>query len=63
MHTQRAEVHEAGEGDDPEVHAVDCIATVELEDEPTLDRWVSGHSNKRRAYQEAVSQPTVQEEH
>ena len=27
MHTQRAEIHEVGEGDDPEVHGAGCAAT------------------------------------
>ena len=30
MRTHRAEVHEAGEGDNPEVLGVDNIATIEL---------------------------------
>ena len=30
MRTQRAKVHEAGEGDDPEVLGVDNVATIEL---------------------------------
>ena len=36
MPTHRAEVHEAGEGDNPWVHGVDNVATIELE-EPMLD--------------------------
>ena len=37
MRTHRSEVHEAGEGDDPEVLGVDYITTIELEKDPTLD--------------------------
>ena len=32
MRTQRANEHEAREGDDPEVHGVDYVATIELEE-------------------------------
>ena len=32
MRTQRAEIHEAGEGNDPEFHRVDNIAAIELEE-------------------------------
>ena len=32
MHTQRAEVNEAGEGDDPKSHRVDYVTTIELEE-------------------------------
>ena len=31
MRTHRSEVHEAGEGDDPEVLGVDEVATMELQ--------------------------------
>ena len=37
MRTHRSEVHEAGEGDDPEVLGVDYIATIELGKDPALD--------------------------
>ena len=37
MRTHRTEVHDAGEGDDPEVLAVDDVATIELREEPALD--------------------------
>jgi hypothetical protein len=30
IRTHRGKVHEAGEGDDPEVHGVDYVATIEL---------------------------------
>jgi len=39
IRTHRAEVHEAGEGDGPEVHGIDHIASVELEEKPALDTW------------------------
>lgn len=35
--TQRTQEHEAGKGDDPEVHGVEHVATVELEKGPVLD--------------------------
>ena len=37
MRTHRSEVHEAGEGDDPEVLGVDYITTIELGKDPALD--------------------------
>ena len=36
VRAQRAEVHEAGEGDDPEVPGVDYVAAIELGEEPVL---------------------------
>ena len=41
MRTQRAKKHEAGEGDGPEVHGVDRIATMELGESALghLDQW------------------------
>ena len=36
MRTQRAEVHEAGEGDGPDVLGVDYVATIELGKGPAL---------------------------
>ena len=36
MHTDGTEVHEAGEGNDPELRGVDYVTTIELE-EPMLD--------------------------
>ena len=44
MRTHRTEVHDAGEDDDPEVPAVDDVATIELGEEPALDTWPSGRS-------------------
>ena len=40
MRTNRTEVHEGGEGDDPEVLGVDYVAAIEL-GEAMLDNWVS----------------------
>ena len=37
MRTYIAEVHNAGEGDDPEIHGVDNITTIELGEGPALD--------------------------
>ena len=45
MHTHRTEVHEAGKDDDPEVLAIDDVATIELGEEPALDTWPSECSN------------------
>ena len=63
MRTQRAEVHEAGEGDDPKPHAVDYITTIELEGEPVLATWVNERSIKQTANQKTVGQQIVQEKH
>ena len=40
IRTHRAEVHEAGEGDNPDVRGVDYVATIKLED-LTLDTSAS----------------------
>ena len=40
MRTHRAKVHEARDGDDPDVLGVYYVATIELGKEPTLDAWV-----------------------
>ena len=48
MRTQRAEVHEAGEGDGPDVLGVDNVATIELEEEPVLDIRVCEHGIKHK---------------
>ena len=34
IRTHRGEEHEAGEGDDPGVHDVDNVTTIELEEQP-----------------------------
>ena len=44
MRTHGTEVHDAGEGDDPEVLAVDDVATIELRKELALDTWSSERS-------------------
>ena len=62
IRTRRTKKHEAGEGDDPEVHGVDSIAAVELE-ESTLGTWASGRKIKQRTDQKTISQPTTQVEH
>ena len=46
MRTERAEVHEAGEGDDPEVLGVDYVATIKLK-ELTSDTWMIKRGIKR----------------
>jgi hypothetical protein len=33
IRTHRAEIHKAGEGDDPAVHCINNIATIELEEQ------------------------------
>ena len=55
MRTYRAEVHEAGEGDDPEVHGVDNVAPIELGEELGLDTWVSECRTKQRTDQKTIS--------
>ena len=62
MRTQGAKVHNAGDGDGPEVHGVDEVTTIELSEELALDTWMSGHSVKERTNQKTIGQPTVQEE-
>ena len=52
MHTYRAEVHDAGEGDEPEVLGEDHPATIELG--VTLGAWVSERNIKQRAYQKPI---------
>ena len=61
MRTERAKVHEAGEGDDPEFLGVDNVTTIKLE-EPTLDTWMSERSVGRGTDQETIGQPIVQGE-
>jgi len=63
MRTDRGNVHEAGEGNYPELHGVDHVATIELGEEPVLDTWESGDGIKRGTNQETIGQPVVQEEH
>ena len=54
MHTNRTEVHEGGEGNDPEVLGVDYVAVIEL-GEAMLDNWVRVCGVKQRANHKAVS--------
>ena len=54
IRTQRAKVHEAGKGDGPDIHRVNYIATIELE-EPTLDTWMNECSIKQKADQKNIS--------
>ena len=54
MRTYRAEVHSAGERDDPEVPIIKNIATIELREELALDRWVSERRIKQRTDQKAI---------
>ena len=37
MRTERSEIQQAGNGDDPAIHGIDNIATIELEQRPVLD--------------------------
>ena len=53
MRTKRGKVHEAGEGDGPEVHGVDNIATIEL-DERELDTWMGERITKRGTDQKTI---------
>ena len=46
MRTERAEVHEAGEGDGPEVLGVDYVATIKLK-VLTSDTWMIERGIKR----------------
>ena len=62
MRTQRAKVHEAGEGNNPEVHRVDGEATIELE-EPALGIWASECGFERGTNQKPLGQPIVQKVH
>ena len=39
--TQRGEIHQAREGDNPMVHGIDNIAAIELEVQPTLGTWTT----------------------
>jgi len=54
IRTHRGKVHEAGEGHDPEVHGVDHVTTVELEEESASDTWTSERRIKQRTDQETV---------
>ena len=53
MRTQRAEEREAGEGDDPEIHRVDNVTTIELEG-LVSETWVNKRSIEQRTDQKAI---------
>ena len=53
MRTHRTEVHDAGEGNDPEVLAVDDVTAVKL-DEPALDGCTGWHGIKQTTNHKAV---------
>lgn len=63
--TERGKVHEAGEGDSPEVRGVDYVATIDLGRNgcKMLDAWVSERGTRLRTDQETIGQPVIQEEH
>ena len=54
MRTHRAEVHEAGKGDRPDVLGVDKIATIELGEGLVSDTWMSERNIKQRTDQKAI---------
>ena len=58
MRTDRTDVHEGGEGDDPEVCGIDYIATIELEEswDQTPGR-VDAALNKGHAKRPSANQP------
>ena len=57
MRTYRPEVHEAGEGDDPEIHGVDDVTTIELGEGLVLDTWgVNAGSNKELTKRPSANQ-------
>ena len=53
VRTDRNEVHQAGEGDDPELHGVNYVATIELRER--LDIRQKAVSIGNRAYQKSIS--------
>ena len=55
IRTKRAKVHEAGENYNPEVLAVDYIATIEL-GEPVLDTRVNAAQNKELTRKPSANQ-------
>ena len=54
MRTYRTEVHEAGEGDDPEIFGVDYVATVELQWGATLDTCTGERIIEQRTNQKTI---------
>ena len=61
MRTQRGKVHDTREGDGPDIHGIDDIATVELE-AVALDTWMGERSTKQRTDQKTIGQQIVQGE-
>jgi len=53
LRTHRGKEHEEGEGDDPEVHGVNYVATIKLE-ESVLDVWASKYYIEQRTNHKAV---------
>ena len=53
--TYRAEVHKAGEGNDPEIHRVDNVTTIELGEGLGLNTWLSERRIKQRTDQKTIS--------
>ena len=57
MLTQRAKIHEAREGDDPEVRGIDYVTTIELEEALALTtRRVSTVSNRELTKRPSANQ-------
>jgi len=54
MRTHRANIHEAGEGDDPKVHGANQVVTVELGGKLELDIWAK--SNKEPTIRPSANQ-------
>ena len=52
--THRGKVHETREGDDPGIHEVNHVTTIELE-ELVLDAWVRERGTNQRTNQKAIS--------
>ena len=54
MRTYRAEKHEGGEDNDPEVRGVEEVAAIELED-PTLGTWTNDYDVEQKTNQKTIS--------
>ena len=54
MRTKRGKVQETGEDNNPEVGAVDDVATIDLRMEQLSDTRVIGHGIKQRTNQKAI---------
>jgi len=53
VRTHGGKEHEAGEGDDPKIHGVNYVATIELE-EPVLDIWANECGIRQRTNHKAI---------